>query len=297
MKMQTGDQMIFATGALKKRLEALRNLLHGNWSLLSFAIVVLLLIGLVSAFRGAPRSSQHPVGEAIAAPLPPSSQTPVDARGLEAIKAAVAGYTKNRYVPDEVRATPVPGIFEVRVRMEIFYTDATGRFAFVENHLIDLESRQDLTQTRLDQIASINFKELPLDLALKKVQGNGKRIVAVFEDPHCPICRSFHQFLRQLPDVTIYTFAYPIISAESDAAAKAAWCAEDRQAAWENLVVTGTAPVSKQCATPIGEIVALGQRLGVRGTPTVFFGSGRRVHGALPPDQFVAMLDQWGTVR
>jgi thiol:disulfide interchange protein DsbC len=181
--------------------------------------------------------------------------------------------------------------------MEIFYTDATGRYAFVENHLIDLASREDLTQKRLDQLATINFKELPLDLALKKVQGSGKRIVAVFEDPHCPICKTFHQFLRQLPDVTIYTFAYPVISAESDAAAKAAWCAEDRQAAWENLVVNGTVPLSKECVTPIGEIVALGQRLGVRGTPTVFFGSGRRVHGALPPDQFVAMLDQWGPIR
>jgi thiol:disulfide interchange protein DsbC len=258
---------------------------------------VLLLLGAVAAFIWASSSRQPPVGETIAAPLSPSPQVPVDSRGLETIKAAVAGHTNNRYVPQEVRATPVPGVYEVRVGMEIFYTDATGRYAFVENHLIDLASREDHTQKRLDQMASINFKELPLDLALKKVQGSGKRIVAVFEDPHCPICKTFHQFLRQLPDVTIYTFAYPVISAESDAAAKAAWCAEDKLAAWENLVVNGTVPVSKECATPIGEIVALGQRLGVRGTPTVFFGSGRRVHGALPPDQFVAMLDQWGTFR
>ena len=292
--MQSTDRGTFTSSAWHLRLVGIRNRLAGRLSLFPIVLVVLLLIGAVTAFLGAPRSRQPPVGEAIAAELQTAPQTPADARGLETIKTAVAAYTKNRYVPQEVRATPVPGVFEVRVGMEIFYTDATGRYAFVENHLVDLALPKDLTQERLDQIASINFKELPLDLALKKVQGNGKRIVAVFEDPHCPICRTFHQFLRQLPDVTIYTFAYPIISAESDAAAKAAWCADDRQVAWEDLVVNGTVPVSKQCATPIGEIVALGQRLGVRGTPTVFFGNGRRVHGALPPDQFVAMLDQWG---
>ena len=255
-----------------------------------------LLIAVVLALSLRPNSTGGQIREAVAANEAPAPNGGENTAQRD-IKSAIAKNTNNRYVPDEVKNTPVPGIYEIRVGMEIFYTDTTGRFAFVENHMIDLRDRKDLTQDRLDQIASIDFKALPLDLALKKVQGNGKRIVAVFEDPHCPICRSFHQFLRQLPDVTIYTFAYPIISAESDAAAKAAWCAEDRQAAWENLVVTGTAPVSKQCATPIGEIVALGQRLGVRGTPTVFFGSGRRVHGALPPDQFVAMLDQWGTVR
>lgn len=296
--MQTGASTLSTHNALKLRSAAISKYFGERWSLLLIAVFVLLLIGaVVFSSIQASRNGPPQIGEAIAAPVSQSSQTPSDARGPEAIKAAVARYTNNRYVPQEVKATLVPGVFEVRVGMEIFYTDATGRYAFVENHLVDLATKKDLTQERLDQMASINFKELPLDLALKTVQGNGKRIVAVFEDPHCPICRTFHQFLRQLPDLTIYTFAYPIISAESDAAAKAAWCAEDRQTAWNNLVVNGTVPASKQCATPIGEIVALGQRLGVRGTPTVFFGSGRRVHGALPPDQFVALLDQWGAAR
>jgi thiol:disulfide interchange protein DsbC len=295
--VQTNDPRTSTSSAWKSRLDAVRNYWAGRWAPLGFAFVVLLMIGSLAAYSWVPSSPQPQLGEPIAASLQPSVPTPVQARGQEAIKAAVARHTNNRYVPHEVRATPVSGIFEVRVGMELFYTDASGRYAFVENHLVDLALRQDLTQERLDQIASINFKELPLDLAMKKVQGNGKRTVAVFEDPHCPICKSFHQFLRQLPDVTIYTFAYPVISAESDAAAKAAWCAGDRQAAWENLVVNGTVPVSKPCTTPISEIVALGQRLGVRGTPTVFFGSGRRVHGAVPPDQFVELLDQWGATR
>jgi thiol:disulfide interchange protein DsbC len=259
-------------------------------------LVGVLLIAAVFALSLRANSTGGQMGDAVAANPAPAPSVG-DTAAQRDIKSAIAKHTNNRYVPDEVKNTPVPGIYEIRVGMEIFYTDSTGRYAFVENHMIDLVGRQDLTQERLDQIASINFKDLPLELALKKVQGNGKRIVAVFEDPYCPICRSFHQFMAQMQDVTIYTFAYPVISAESDTAAKAALCADDKQSAWENLVLNGTVPTTKTCETPVGQIVQLAQKLGVRGTPTVFFGNGRRVHGAVPPDQFVAMLEQWGYSR
>lgn len=217
-----------------------------------------------------------------------------DERDLEnRMKGQVQANTGGKVRPDAISKTPVPGVFEVRAGLDIFYVDATGQYAFVEGHLLDLKANRDLTRERLEAAARIDFASLPLDLALKTVRGNGKRRLAVFEDPSCPYCRALHTLLSQLDDVTIYTFPYPVLSAESDAKARAALCAPDRAKAWSELMSTGkAASPEKPCQSGVDQLIELGTRLSIRGTPTVFFADGRRAQGAVPPDQFMAMLLQ-----
>ncbi len=156
-----------------------------------------------------------------------------------------------------------------------------------------MKANRDLTRERLESAARINFASLPLDLALVTVRGNGKRRIAVFEDPACPYCRALHTLLGRLDNVTVYTFPYPVLSADSDAKARAALCAPDRTKAWAELMRTGkvTDPV-RPCDSKVDQLIELGNRLSIRGTPTVFFADGRRAQGAVPPDQFMAMLLQ-----
>jgi len=208
------------------------------------------------------------------------------------LKELVQANTGGKVRPDAIGKTPVPGVLEVRAGLDIFYIDATGQYAFVEGHLLDLKSGRDLTRERLEAAARIDFSSLPLELALKTVRGNGKRRLAVFEDPSCPYCKALHTLLGQLEDVTIYTFPYPVLSAESDAKARAALCAPDPAKAWSDLVRTGKAPPSKPCKTGVDQLIELGNRLSIRGTPTVFFADGRRAQGAVLPDQFMAMFLQ-----
>lgn len=208
------------------------------------------------------------------------------------IKQQIQRNTNGRVVPDSVANTPVPGVYEVRSGLDIIYVDREGQFAFVEGHLLDLKANRDLTQDRLDAAARIDFKALPFDLALKTVRGSGTRQLAIFEDPTCPYCRALHTLLDQLDDVTIYTFPFPVLSAESDGKARAALCATDRERAWRELMASGHAPNARPCATQVDKVIALGNRLDVRGTPTVFFSDGRRSQGAVPPDQFMNMLKQ-----
>lgn len=208
------------------------------------------------------------------------------------LKAHVQANTGGKVRPDAITKTPVPGVFEVRAGLDIFYVDATGQYAFVEGHLLDLKAGRDLTRERLEAAARIDFASLPLELALKTVQGNGKRRLAVFEDPNCPYCKALHTLLGQLDDVTIYTFPYPVLSADSDAKTRAALCAPDRAKAWFDLMRTGKAAPAKPCQSGVDQLIELGNRLSIRGTPTVFFADGRRAQGAVPPDQFMAMFLQ-----
>jgi len=208
------------------------------------------------------------------------------------LKDQVHVNTGGKVRPDAIARTPVPGVFEVRAGLDIFYVDASGQYAFVEGHLLDLKAGRDLTRERLEAAARIDFDSLPFQLALKTVRGSGKRRIAVFEDPSCPYCRALHTLLGQLDDVTIYTFPYPVLSAESDAKARAALCAPDPAKAWSDLVLTGKVPPAKPCKSNVDKLIELGTRLSIRGTPTVFFADGRRTQGAVPPDQFMAVFLQ-----
>lgn len=208
------------------------------------------------------------------------------------LKDRLHAVTNGKVRPDAITRTPVQGVFEVRAGLDIFYVDASGQYAFVEGHLLDLKAGRDLTRERLDAALRIDFASLPLDLALKTVRGSGKRRIAVFEDPACPYCRALRTLLDQLDDVTIYTFPFPVLSAESDAKARRALCAADPARAWTALMHTGQAPAARPCQSNVDKLVELGARLNVRGTPTVFFADGRRAQGAVPPEQFMAMLNQ-----
>jgi len=208
------------------------------------------------------------------------------------LKRQVQAFTRDKVRPDAVAETPVAGIFEVRSGLDIFYVDASGQYAFVEGHLLDLKTGRDLTRERQEAAARIDFDALPFELALKSVRGSGKHRVAVFEDPGCPYCRALRTLLGQLDDVTIFTFPYPVLSAESDANARAALCAPDKHKAWSDLVLTGRRSRPVPCDSGVDKLIALGQRLAIRGTPTIFFSDGRRAQGAVPPDQFMNLLTQ-----
>ena len=218
---------------------------------------------------------------------------------FDAIKAAISRHSGGNVQADTVAATPIPGIFEVTNGREVFYADSTGRYAFVDGQLVDMAEKRDLTQARLEQLAAIPFDELPLDLAIKTVHGNGARKLAVFEDPACPVCRSLQESLATLDDVTIYTFAYPVVSPESIPAAVSAWCEpiDQRERHWQAFMDGATPPqaIAPQCEPAmqqVGRIVEFGRTRDIRSTPTLVLGDGRRVVGAMPREELDAALTE-----
>jgi thiol:disulfide interchange protein DsbC len=116
------------------------------------------------------------------------------------------------------------------------------------------------------------------------VKGNGKRVIAVFEDPNCGYCKRFRQqALKETDNITIYTFMYNILAEDSFTKSKNVWCAPDRSKAWDDWMVSGkAAPAAPAgCTTPNEKVLALGQKLRINGTPNIFFADGSRVPGAI----------------
>jgi thiol:disulfide interchange protein DsbC len=183
-----------------------------------------------------------------------------------------------------VARSPYFGLYEAQFDDRLVYTDAKVTYVVVGS-IFDANSKQNLTEARLRQLNRVAWDSLPLDLAFKRVKGNGARKLAIFADADCPYCKRLEADIRKLDDVTIYTFLFPIDQLHPDAGRKSAriWCAPDRAKAWDDFFGTGKLPDNKgDCATPIKETAALGERLRVSATPTLVFADGSMVPGAIP---------------
>jgi thiol:disulfide interchange protein DsbC len=189
---------------------------------------------------------------------------------------------------ESVKKTPYLGLYEVRAGSELIYTDEKVTY-IITGDIIEAKTKKNLTQERLNKLAQINFAELPLELAVKQVRGSGKRVIATFEDPNCGYCKKLAKDMQNMTDVTIYTFLYPILSPDSTEKSKAIWCSPDKVKAWNDWMVNGVSPSAKgDCGAPIEKVVEIGQKLNIRGTPTIFLSNGARLPGAVP----LARLEQ-----
>jgi thiol:disulfide interchange protein DsbC len=206
----------------------------------------------------------------------------------DAIRKAVAASQPQWPKADEVRKTPMPGIWEVRFGAELFYTDEAGQELIQQGEMIDLRSKRNLTKERIDALLAVKFSELPLADALMIKQGKGTRKLAVFSDPYCGYCRNLERDLAALKDVTIYTFLYPSIAADSMNRSKNVWCSKEPMVAWRDWMIDGKVPgnAPAACAAEkekaLERNLAFGQRYRVRGTPLMLFEDGSRAPGALP---------------
>jgi thiol:disulfide interchange protein DsbC len=198
------------------------------------------------------------------------------------IKKAIEPRLGENVKVDSVTRTPYGGLFEVRVGGDIFYTDANANYLFI-GRIVNTKTFEDYTKARVDEVNKIKFSDLPFDSALKMVKGNGKRVIAVFEDPNCGYCKRFRQTLAEMNDVTVYTFMYNILAEDSAVKSRNIWCAPDRAKAWDDWMLKGkmadAAPAN--CTSPHEKILALGQRMKITGTPTVFFADGTRIPGMI----------------
>ena len=182
---------------------------------------------------------------------------------------------------DEVRPTAMQGLYEVRIGTDVFYTDAKGNYV-IQGELIDTKARRNLTEDRINKLTAVDFSELPLKDAFTIVRGDGKRKVAVFEDPNCGYCKRFERDMQNVNNVTVYLFLYPILSPDSAEKSRNIWCAKDRTKAWQDYMLSDKAPESASCDTAaLQRNLALGKKHKITGTPTLIFADGSRVPGAV----------------
>ena len=217
----------------------------------------------------------------------------VDKKTNDTITQGLIATVPNLPKIDEIKVTPLPGIYEVRHSgSELFYSSGDGSY-IIQGALIDTKNKKNLTQDRIAVLTAIDFKALPFKDSFKIVKGNGKRKIAVFEDPNCGYCKQFEKQIEELKDVTIYLFLFPILGPDSVAKSNAIWCAKDQKKAWQDWMIKGIKPDEAKCAeTPIGRNVSFGKQNKLNGTPTIIFEDGTKVPGVMSVPQIEEKFKQ-----
>lgn len=210
---------------------------------------------------------------------------------LAASQADFAALKKqlNRVMPpgvhiDSIKPMKNKDLYEVLVGSNVLYISRDGRYMF-NGDVIDLKTDENLTETRRNGlrkklIASVSEKDMII-FGPK----TAKHTVTVFTDIDCGYCRKLHSEMDKYIQMgfRVRYLSYPRagIGSASYQKAVAVWCAEDRNKAL-TLAKRGDTPQNKTCDNPVAKEYQLGEKIGVRGTPTIILEDGRMIPGYVP---------------
>jgi len=208
-------------------------------------------------------------------------------------RAAIASKFPN-VKPEQVRPSPVAGIFEVEMGADTAYVSADGRFLF-SGDLYDVASRTNLTELGRTTARSKALAKLDERDMIVFGPAAAKYTITVFTDVECGYCRKLHGEIEQLNKlgVRVRYLAYPRAGPGTDDWDKmeAVWCAKDRNSAITKAK-QGEMVKSAKCTAPVAKQYELGEELGVRGTPAIFTTSGDYIGGYLEPKEMLKQLDE-----
>ncbi len=254
-----------------------------------------LLLAVALPLAGCGESVMSPAEAAPAAEAPPAANAiPVEKGDARIALAAKIPGTK----PEDLRPTPITGVFELSHGTDISYVTADAKYVF-SGDLYRVTVQGDfpnLTEVRrrglrLTEVATMSEKQM-----LLFGPADAKHTITVFTDIDCPWCRKMHAQVADYNKLGIrvrYLF-YPRTgpNTESWFKADAVWCAKDRKKALTQAKLDQAIEMKKCADSPVAQSYQLGRELGLTGTPGVVLDTGELVPGYLPPDRMLKHIEE-----
>jgi thiol:disulfide interchange protein DsbC len=242
--------------------------------------------------RAAPADQTHAAAAAPAAPAPaappPAADPAVDPR-VALLKLLPEGSKL-----DDLQPAPIPGLYEFMQGAEVSYLTADGKF-FIDGNVYDMKTRANLTEERRTAARLALISAVPESQMVIFAPKNPLYTITVFTDVDCAYCRKLHSEIAELNRLGVrvrYLF-YPRSgpNTESWKKAEVVWCSANRNEALTRAKAGAELDMSKTCdATPVAREYALGQSIGVRGTPAILTENGDYIAGYMPPRELVQEL-------
>lgn len=193
-----------------------------------------------------------------------------------------------------VKQTPIPGLVEVIADGSVIYVSQDGKY-IVSGTMLDVEGRKNLTEIAGASVRKDILAEIPQNTKIVyATPGKPKHVVTVFTDVSCHYCQELHKQMKAYQDVGIQIeyVAFPRGGTQSPVYGQmiSVWCAKDKKQALDEAYLGKPVP-SVACESPVAEQYALGDKIGIEGTPAIYSQGGMQVGGFLPPAQLLAALD------
>ena len=226
----------------------------------------------------------YSTGVFAADPAPATAKQP----DITHIQAALNGAK-----PDSINSTAISGLYEVIVGGQVLYLSEDGRVA-VQGDILDLSSRANLTENRRGELREKAIEAIgESNMVVFAPEGAVRHTVTIFTDIDCGYCRKMHSqmtdYYKEGIKIRYLLFPREGINSESYNKAVAVWCAVNRPEAMTKAK-RGENVDRKTCDNPVKAHYELGQKLGVRGTPSLSLESGEMIPGYVPPTQLAQML-------
>jgi thiol:disulfide interchange protein DsbC len=195
---------------------------------------------------------------------------------------------------EDLRPSPIPGLYEFAQGADVSYLTADGKY-FIDGNLYDMDSRENLTEVQRMRARVAMIGAVPESQMLIFGPKNPLYTITVFTDVDCAYCRKLHSEMAELNRLGVrvrYMF-YPRTgpNTESWKKAEVVWCSPDRNAALTRAKAGAQLDTSKTCeGTPVAREYALGQSIGVRGTPAIVTEKGDYIEGYMPPRELVQQI-------
>jgi thiol:disulfide interchange protein DsbC len=192
---------------------------------------------------------------------------------------------------EDLRLSPVPGIYEFMQGVDVSYLTADGKY-FFDGNIYDMGTRENLTEAQRTHARLAMISAVPESQMLIFGPKNPLYTITVFTDVDCAYCRKLHSQMAELNKLGVrvrYMF-YPRTgpNTESWKKAEVVWCSADRNEALTRAKAGGKLDMTKSCdATPVAREYALGQSIGVRGTPAILTERGDYIEGYMEPRDLV----------
>jgi len=200
------------------------------------------------------------------------------------------------FAVDRVEKSAIDGLYEVYfVKGGMIYTTADGSHV-MDGKMYQVEAGKfvDTLEAKLSPMRAKALAAVPKNqMIIFSPEGEARAYVNVFTDVDCGYCQKLHAHMAEFNKLGIEVryLAFPRAGPDSVSAKKLsnAWCADDRRDALTKLKLRQAIP-AKTCDSPVASQYALGEKLGVTGTPAMYTKDGNLIGGYLSPEQMVEQL-------
>lgn len=196
--------------------------------------------------------------------------------------------------PENISKSPVSGMYQILMPPRIFYASADGRYIF-NGDLIDMVDQVNVSQGVRNSSVASSVKDVGEDSMIVFGNSSLKHTVTVFTDIDCGYCRKLHDEIKKYNEagIRVRYMAFPRAGIGSSAfkKAEAVWCSKDKAQAMTNSK-NGLSVQAEKCKNPVAKHYALGESIGIRGTPAIILENGRIIPGYVPAKGLTAELNR-----
>lgn len=209
------------------------------------------------------------------------------------IKAALADVIGSRGASAEIKESPMPDVFQADIGDRVVFISKVGNHMLLGD-VFDIQRKVSLSEEikqskALEVIEGIEEDEM-IVFAPKKTE----RTITVYTDVDCAYCRKLHKEVPTLlkSGVKVRYLWYPRSGVGTPSYDKAVsiWCSEDQLTAMNDAKLHNKFAEGSCDPNPVSAQYTSGQKVGVRGTPTIVVDDGTIIGGYLPAKSLIASL-------